>query len=84
MNEIKLGSFVMVIVERPDGCTENVKTYGEIGVISKIEKVNDEYDYTVHNHVGDFIYGKDQLKLLTNEQISFALYNYFMEGRAYC
>ena len=52
---MEIGTLVMVIVDRPDGCCEKTITKGEKGVITAVEKG----DYEVHNHYGDFWYGCD-------------------------
>lgn len=68
-----IGTLVKVIVEHPDGCEANV--YGEIGVVSKIERwVDGTVDYTVHNKSGDFVYGREQIRELTDEECRDALY----------
>lgn len=70
-----LGSLVKVIVDMPDGCN-NTHVYGEIGVISEIYRHdNGTYDYTVHNKSGDFVYGLDQIRELTDEECRDALYD---------
>ena len=69
-----IGSLVMVIIDMPDGC-ENTHVYGQVGVITEIYKhYNGECDYTVHNKFGDFVYGKDQIRELTDEECRDALY----------
>lgn len=69
-----IGTIVMVIVDHPDGSTKN--TFGEIGVVTKIEHhATYETDYTVHNHSGDYLYGKNQIRELTDEECRDALYN---------
>ena len=69
-----LGSLVMVIVDMPDGCYDT-NVYGEIGVISEIYRHdNGTYDYPVHNKSGDFVYGRDQIRELTDEECRDALY----------
>ncbi len=69
-----LGSLVMVIVDTPDGCADT-HVYGEIGVISEIYRCdNGTYDYTVHNKSSDFVYGRDQIRELTDEECRDALY----------
>lgn len=70
---MKIGTLVMVIVDRPDGC-DDTHTYGDIGIISEIEHhVTYGTDYTVHNHNSDFIYGADQIRELTDEECREAL-----------
>lgn len=70
-----LGSLVRVIVDTPDGCV-NTHVYGEIGVISETYRYDDgTYDYTVHNKFGDFVYGRDQIRELTDEECRDALYD---------
>lgn len=72
-----LGSIVMVIVDHPDGSTENV--YGNVGVITTIERRKDgKYDYTVHTEASDYLYGVEQIREMTDEEIKFALYNLLM------
>ena len=69
-----IGTLVMVIVDMPDGCYDT-HVYGDIGVITKIERhVTYETDYTVHSHNGDYVYGKDQIRELTDEECREALY----------
>lgn len=71
---MKEGTLVKVTVDRPDGCSENVYTKGEIGVISRIEHhVTFGTDYTVHNRYGDYIYGIDQFRELTDDECRDAL-----------
>ena len=65
---MKFGSSVKVIVDHPDGSTEN--TFGEIGVITT---VIDNFDFEVHNHSGDYWYGADQIRELTDEECREAL-----------
>lgn len=68
-----LGTLVKVIVDMPDGCFDT-HVYGEIGVISEIYRCdNGTYDYTVHNKSGDFVYGRDQIRELTDEECRDAL-----------
>lgn len=80
LNQILIGSLVMVIVEHPDGC-DNTETYGDIGVVTKIEKVTDKYDYTVHNINSDYLYGAEQLRLLTDEECREALYSTLINNK---
>ena len=69
-----IGSLVMAIVDMPDGC-DNTHVYGDIGVISEIYRYpNGTYDYTVHNKSGDFVYGRNQIRELTDEEYRDALY----------
>lgn len=69
-----IGSLVMVIVDMPDGC-DDTHVYGQIGVISETYRHDDgTYDYTVHNKFGDFVYGRDQIRELTDEECRDALY----------
>ena len=69
-----LGSLVKVIVDTPDGCY-NSHVYGEIGVISEIYRRDDgTYDYAVHNKFGDFWYGHNQIRELTDKECRDALY----------
>jgi len=68
---IKENDLVMVIVEHPDG--SNTKTYGDIGVVTKIEKINEVYNLTVHTKSSDYIYGQDQVRVITDEEARLAL-----------
>ena len=69
-----IGTLVMVIVDTPDGC-DNTHVYGQIGVVTETYRhENGIYDYTVHNKFGDYIYGKDQIRELTDEECRDALY----------
>ena len=76
---MKVGDLVMVIVEHPDGSTEN--TFGNIGVISEIEHRIDDTDYTVHTMYSDYVYGEHQLRELTDEEARLALQSILMKGR---
>lgn len=70
---MEIGTLVKVIVDMPDGCY-NTHVYGEIGAISEIYRHNNgTYDYTVHNKSGDFVYGCDQIRELTDEECREAL-----------
>ena len=69
---IGIGTIVKVTVEHPDGSTEN--TEGNIGVVSEIESFNNELDYTVHTMDSDYVYGIDQIREATPEEISYELY----------
>ena len=72
---MSIGSLVKVIVDMPDGCY-NTNVYGEIGVISEIYRYdNGTYDYTVHNKYGDFVYGRDQIRELTDKECRDALHD---------
>lgn len=71
---MEIGTLVMVIVDRLDGCCEKTITKGEKGVITAVEKG----DYEVHNHYGDFWYGADQIRELTDEECREALRNELM------
>ncbi len=69
-----IGTLVMVIVDTPDGC-DDTHVYGQIGVVTGIYRhENGMYDYTVHNKFADYIYGKDQIRELTDEECRDALY----------
>lgn len=71
---MSIGTLVMVIVDMPDGC-DDTYVYGDIGVITKIEEhVTYETDYTVRGHNGDYVYGKDQIRELTDEECREALF----------
>ena len=73
-----LGSLVMVIVDMPDGC-DDTHVYGDIGVITEIYKYKDgTKDYTVHNKSSDFVYGREQIRELTDEECRDALYAMLM------
>ena len=70
-----IGSLVKVIVDMPDGCY-NTHVYGEIGVISETYRHdNGTYDYTVHNKSCDFVYGRNQIRELTDKECRDALYD---------
>ena len=64
------GDIVKVIVEHPDGST--VETYGNIGVITRIERLvtrpNDP-DYTVSTLHTDYVYGEQQIREATPAEI---------------
>ena len=66
---MEIGTLVMVIVDRPDGCCEKTITKGEKGVITAVEKG----DYEVHSHYGAYWYGCDQIRELTDEECREAL-----------
>ena len=71
---MSIGSLVRVIVDMPDGCNDTY-VYGQIGVVTEIFKhVYGVYDYTVHNDFGDYEYGIDQIRELTDEECRDALY----------
>ena len=65
--ELNVGNIVIVTAEHPDGSSAN--THGDIGIITVKEKVTDEVDYTVHTACSDYMYGRDQLRLATQEEI---------------
>ena len=71
---MELGTLVIVIVDHPDGST--TKTLGDVGIITKIEHhATFDDDYTVHALHSDYIYGKDQIRELTDEECRISLYN---------
>ena len=71
MNNFKLGDIVIVIVDHPDGSSEDV--FGTIGIISEIERNNT--DFTVRNRSSDYVYGADQIRLATDKECRLALEN---------
>ena len=76
---MKFGDLVMVITDYPDGSTDY--TYGNVGVISKIENhVTYGPDYTVHTMSSDYMYGEDQIRELTDEEARLALQTILMKG----
>ena len=76
---MEIGSIVMVIVDKPDGC-ENINTYGEIGVITEKEMYHDGIGYTVVNRRtrSEFVYSSNQIRELTDEECRLALSNLLM------
>lgn len=74
-----IGSLVKVIVNTPDGC-DDTNVYGQVGVVTEMYRYdNGTYDYTVHNKFGDFVYGRDQIRELTDEECRDALYAMLIE-----
>ena len=78
---IGIGTIVKVTVAHPDGSIEN--TEGNIGVVSEIESfvTTDELDYTVHTMDSDYVYGIDQIREATPEEISYELYRLLLLTR---
>ena len=75
-NEVNVGSLVMIIVEHPDG--SNTETYGDIGVVSKIENITGVCDYTVRTKNSAYLYGVEQIRLITDDECREALRNILM------
>lgn len=71
---MKIGTIVVVTVDKPDGCDYTI-TKGDIGVISEIEHhVSYDTDYTVHTKTSDYVYGIDQIREATDEECRKELY----------
>lgn len=64
---MEIGDIVTVIVNHPDGI-ETI-TEGDIGFITKIENVTGEEDYTVKTINSDYLYGVNQIRLATEDEI---------------
>ena len=70
---MKIGDFEVITVGHPDGV--KTETYGDLGVIMQIENRDGVDDYYVHTREpGEFVYGKDQLRLATESEIKKAFY----------
>ncbi len=71
---MELGTLVIVTVDHPDGST--TQTLGNVGIITKIEHhATFDDDYTVHALHSDYIYGKDQIRELTDKECRNVLYD---------
>ena len=64
------GTVVVITAKHPAGCpTINVE--GEIGLITRIYKadVRNEYDYYVATRTNLWVYGEDEIREATDEEI---------------
>lgn len=72
---MELGTLVIVTVDHPDGCP-TTQTLGDVGIITKIEHyVTYGDNYTVRTLHSDYVYGKDQIRELTDKECRISLYN---------
>ena len=57
----KVGDLVRIIVDRPDGCDEQIHTKDKINIITKIENGN----YIMND---EYVYGINQIKPVTDKE----------------
>lgn len=73
-NTFSIGDIVKVIVNTPDGCSEDVIVKDHVGVVSRVD-YNGIY---VCDGGVEYVYGADQLKLATIKELKDAFVNNVM------